>query len=323
MVTTLSQPRRALVLSGGGGRGAYHVGVLEYLERVGWKPDLIIGSSVGAVNAAALGSGVSVRGLRSRWLDLASSDVQLMRPDDVFLDNLLHHRDHVFDLSPLPDTLSGQARKWRKRPWFNPEVLNSPTAPYEVWVTAVNTRTCQVEYFSNRAPGGLLLEQVVASFSIPLWYGPSKVGGSAYWDGGMLANTPFRKALELGASEIVVAAMTPWPERPLYSDERPGYVTHIDQQILMVAQELWNAFEPALDAMLTETVWRDYLLYKMEYEAGHYPNLKWLTIVAPDHYLTVGLMTHYQRECHEQLFELGWWDAKKDLAGVLPLSEPS
>ena len=80
-------------------------------------------------------------------------------------------------------------------------------------------------------------------------------------------------------------------------------------------------WRPALDAMLTETVWRDYLLYKMEREAGRYPDLKWLEIVAPDHYLTVGLMTHYQVEYHQQLFQLGYRDARKDLAQTLPLPE--
>jgi hypothetical protein len=57
----------------------------------------------------------------------------------------------------------------------------------------------------------------------------------------------------------------------------------------------------------------------MENEAGKYPNLKWLAIVAPDRHLTVGLMTHYQLEHHQQLFELGWWDAFNDLSSVLPL----
>jgi predicted acylesterase/phospholipase RssA len=310
---------RALVLSGGGGRGAYHVGVLEYLDKVGWRPDAIIGSSVGAVNAAALGSGVSVRGLKSRWLDLTTADVQKMRVDDVLLDNIIRRRDHVFDLWPWPETLTGKSRKWRKRPWFNPEVINSPDAPYDVYITAVNTHTAQLEYFSNRDPGGLRLEHVLASFSIPLWYGPTEIDGVPYWDGGTLANTPFRKALEIGATEIVVATMIPWPERPLHTSERPGYIRDIDQEFLIIAQELWNAFEPALDAMLTETVWRDYLLYKAEREAGRYPDLKWLEIVAPNHYLTVGLMTHYQLEYHQQLFELGYWDARNDLAGVLPL----
>jgi predicted acylesterase/phospholipase RssA len=313
--------RRALVLSGGGGRGAYHVGVLEYLEKVGWRPDVIIGSSVGAVNAVALASGVSVRGLKSRWLDLVTGDVQKMRVDDVLLDNIIRRRDHVFDLSPWPETLTGRSHKWRHRPWFNPEVLNSPDAPYEVHITAVNTRTTQLEYFSNRDSGGLRLEHVLASFSIPLWYGPTEIDGVPYWDGGTLANTPFRKALELGASEIVVATMIPWPERPAYNPDRPGYITDIDQELLIIAQELWNAFEPALDAMLTETVWRDYLLYKEESQAGKYPDVKWLEIVAPNHYLTVGLMTHYQLEYHQQLLELGYWDAHNDLARVLPLPE--
>jgi len=316
-----NENKRALVLSGGGARGAYHIGVLEYLEKVGWRPDVIIGTSVGAVNAAALGSGLSVRGLKSRWLDLTTEDVQKMHADDVIFDNLLRRRDHVIDLFPWPKTLTGQSPKWRGRPWFNPEVLNSPDAPYEVHVTAVNAQTAQLEYFSNRDPGGLRLEHILASFSIPLWYGPTEIDGVPYWDGGTLANSPFRRALELGATEIVVATMTPWPERPLHTFQRPGYITDIDQELLIITQELWNAFEPALDAMLTETVWRDYLLYKLELEAGKYPGLKWLHIVAPDHYLTVGLMIHYQLEYHRQLFELGYWDARHDLAGVLPLKD--
>lgn len=313
--------KRALVLSGGGGRGAYHVGVLEYLEEVGWRPDVIIGSSVGAVNAAALGSGLSVRGLKSRWLDLRTGDVQKMRVDDVLLDNIVRRRDHVFDLWPWPETLTGEARKWQGRAWFHPEVINAPDAPYEVVVTAVNTQTAQLEHFSNRDPGGLRLEHILASFSIPLWYGPTEIDGVPYWDGGTLANTPFRRALEIGATEIVVATMIPWPERPVFTSERPGYITEIGHEFLAIAQELWNAFEPALDAMLTETVWRDYLLFQAEQEAGRYPDLAWLEIVAPNRYLTVGLMTHYQLEYHQHLFELGYWDARNDLAGVLPLPE--
>jgi len=312
---------RILVLSGGGGRGAYHIGVLEYLEEVGWRPDVIIGSSVGAVNAAALASGISVRDLKLRWMDLVTSDVQKMRADDVIFDNVIRRRDHIIDLSPWAKTLTGQSRKWRGRPWFQPEVINGPDAPYQVHVTAVNAETTRVEFFCNgdmrREPDGLRLEHVLASFSIPLWYGPTMIGDVPYWDGGTLANTPFRRALELGATEIVVVTMVPWPERPMYTHERPGYITEIDQELLIITQELWNAFEPALDAMLTETVWRDYLLYKMELEAGQYPALKWLEIVAPDHYLTVGLMTHYELEYHQQLFELGYRDARSDLKAVL------
>ena len=49
--------KRALILSGGGGRGAYQIGVLTYLEEMNWSPDMLVGTSIGAVNAVALGSG--------------------------------------------------------------------------------------------------------------------------------------------------------------------------------------------------------------------------------------------------------------------------
>ena len=49
--------KKALILSGGGARGAFQVGVWQYLREINWTPDLICGTSIGAVNAAAIGSG--------------------------------------------------------------------------------------------------------------------------------------------------------------------------------------------------------------------------------------------------------------------------
>lgn len=48
------QVQRALVLSGGGGRGAYQVGVCRVLEELNWQPDLVLGNSIGATNGALL-----------------------------------------------------------------------------------------------------------------------------------------------------------------------------------------------------------------------------------------------------------------------------
>ena len=67
---------RALVLSGGGGRGAYHVGVLRYLEEQGWEPDIIVGTSIGAVNGAALASGHDATSLWELWRDLETDYIQ-------------------------------------------------------------------------------------------------------------------------------------------------------------------------------------------------------------------------------------------------------
>lgn len=309
--------RRALVLSGGGGRGAYHIGVLTYLQHVGWQPDVLVGTSIGAVNAAALGSGISPEALRERWLDLETGDVQKMRADDVFVDNMLMRRTHIFDTDPLLATLTGSVPKWRDRPWIYPEVLNGPDAPYDVWITAVDQAERRLVTFNNRQGRAIWPEMVRASCSIPLWYEPTTVNGRTYLDGGTIANTPFRKALEEGATEIVVVMMVPWPGRAIHSWQSFRQLPMPDDELLKIPQSLWSAFEPALDMMLTEIAWRDYLCLQEELRQGMYPQLDWIRFVAPALPLPVGNMTIYHRDNHVRLFRLGERNAQELLADVM------
>jgi NTE family protein len=82
---------RTLVLSGGGGRGAFHAGVYKYLyeqqkngvddDHTGvWEPDIIVGTSIGAVNGAAIAQGIKWQALEQFWLSLKESDVQGLPP---------------------------------------------------------------------------------------------------------------------------------------------------------------------------------------------------------------------------------------------------
>ncbi|NJL92802.1 MAG: hypothetical protein HC915_03295 [Anaerolineae bacterium] len=82
---------RTLVLSGGGGRGAFHAGVFKYLmqpEKSGiasthqgvWQPDIVVGTSIGAVNGAAIAQGISAVELEEFWLSLRETDVQGLPP---------------------------------------------------------------------------------------------------------------------------------------------------------------------------------------------------------------------------------------------------
>ncbi len=116
--------KKALVLSGGGGRGAYHVGVIEALIERGWMqdgvgPDIIAGTSIGAINGAALASGMKVAELRKRWLAMHTEDVQrlsrdipvIARPLTGFLLRSVltsapnKYDDHDHDTSDLPPSL--------------------------------------------------------------------------------------------------------------------------------------------------------------------------------------------------------------------------
>lgn len=83
---------RTLVLSGGGGRGAFHAGVYKYLSQSSkngvdprhsgaWMPDVIVGTSIGAVNGAAVAQGITAEALEQFWLSLREEHVQGLPPN--------------------------------------------------------------------------------------------------------------------------------------------------------------------------------------------------------------------------------------------------
>ncbi|MBS1249383.1 MAG: hypothetical protein MAG431_00961 [Chloroflexi bacterium] len=87
---------RTLVLSGGGGRGAFHAGVYNYLLKAAkegvdephshvWFPDIVVGTSIGAVNGAAIAQGISPQRLENVWLKLREKDIQGLPPGMKFL----------------------------------------------------------------------------------------------------------------------------------------------------------------------------------------------------------------------------------------------
>lgn len=313
----MNDNKRALVLSGGGGRGAYQIGVLTYLESIAWKPDVLVGTSIGAVNACALGSGVSITALRERWLDMETEDFQKMRADDVFVDNLFRRRTHVFDTDPLLSTITGNSRKWQGRAWYDADILNDAASSYDVWITAVDFATHALVYFHNHSAEGITAKMVQASCSIPLWYEPTTIQGRTYVDGGTIANTPFRQALDLGAEEIVVVLMSPWRGNAAPKWHNSRELEMQSDELLKIPQALWSSFEPALDMLLDEIVWKDYQWLLEELNAGKHPQLRWLRFVAPSVALPVGNMTIYQRDNHIRLFRQGEQDARELLRDVL------
>jgi NTE family protein len=86
-----TEPVRALILSGGGGRGAFHAGVYKYLMKShklnvdsdhagAWEPQIIVGTSIGAVNGAAIAQGMSADQLVDVWKSLEEQDIQGLPP---------------------------------------------------------------------------------------------------------------------------------------------------------------------------------------------------------------------------------------------------
>ena len=97
-MTEQTTPNRALVLSGGGGRGAFQVGVFEYLESIGWKPDIIAGTSIGSMNAAAYAVG-GVTNLQKMWASIRTKDMhRFFRWNAIHLSHCVLPLNRAFDV---------------------------------------------------------------------------------------------------------------------------------------------------------------------------------------------------------------------------------
>ena len=182
--------RSAFVLSGGGVLGAVQVGHLQALIEAGITPDLVVGTSVGALNGAAVAARPNHEGvecLRDVWLELTTEDIfpgtALRR---AF--HLLRKGDHLY----RNDGLRGLIAHLPVRSF---ERLAVPLS-----VCSANLDTGAEHWFEE----GPLTPAILASAAIPGVFPPVKIDGSAYVDGGVVNNIPISRAIERGATTIYV-----------------------------------------------------------------------------------------------------------------------
>ncbi|MBV8295837.1 MAG: patatin-like phospholipase family protein [Acidimicrobiia bacterium] len=184
-------PGTAFVLGGGGNLGAVQVGMLQALFEAGVVPEVLIGCSVGALNAAGVAADptlAGVRWLRETWLNL---DADQLWP---------------------AGRVSGLWMLGRKGQAIQPNAglrqLIERTLPYKrledavipVHVNATSLETGRGHWFTT----GSAVEAILASAALPAVFPPVVVDGEAYIDGGVVDNVPISRALALGASRIFV-----------------------------------------------------------------------------------------------------------------------
>ncbi|HLF24829.1 MAG TPA: patatin-like phospholipase family protein [Anaerolineae bacterium] len=196
-----SRPSRALVLSGGGGRGAFQCGVLEKLTELGWRPDILVGTSIGSMNAAVWALD-GTPGVSRMWDELRTRDMHrfLRRPPWRSL----------FDRDPWKRTLEKYAPEDR---------LRQVTTPLYIVATDITTGHPTVYTNSRDLDAAKPLYQTVeaithahllASSAIPYVYPQTPVARSDHWDGAVMYNSPLRPAIDAGAEEIFVVLLSPY-----------------------------------------------------------------------------------------------------------------
>ncbi|MGD9620757.1 MAG: patatin-like phospholipase family protein [Mycolicibacterium sp.] len=181
----------AFVLSGGASLGSIQVGMLLALAEAGITPDLIVGTSVGAVNGGWVASRPDVAGvgaLAEVWRSLSRRDVFPTRPI-VGLLGFLGLRSSLVPDTGLRRLLTGHL-----------ELSRLEEMPIPFHVVATDVLSGEDVLLSS----GDAVDAIVASAAIPAVFSPVKINGRDLFDGGVVNNTPLSHAVALGADVIWV-----------------------------------------------------------------------------------------------------------------------
>ena len=183
-------PKVAFVLGGGGHLGAHEVGMLRALIECDVIPDLVIGTSVGALNGAAIAASPTqqmVDGLETVWLNLDKSEVF----GSSFLAraaNLAKTRTHLHSNRSLRSLIER----------FLPPRIEDLELPFQCVAASIERAA---EHWFDSGP---LSDAILASSAVPGLLPVVEIDGEHFVDGGIVNSIPIARAVHLGATEIYV-----------------------------------------------------------------------------------------------------------------------
>jgi NTE family protein len=209
-------PEVAFVLGGGGVHGAVEVGMLHALEEHSIVPDVILGTSIGALNGVMLAADPdrAVELLTALWLDIEEGN-----PFEAPL------REQVANIARTWTHLHGNERLRRMLlstlPVRTFEELHIPFA-----CVAASLERASAHWFSR----GQLVPALLATTAVPGLLPPVEIGGEHFLDGGLVDSIPVARAVELGARRIFVLQVGRI-EQPLRPPSRPWEVATVAFEI--------------------------------------------------------------------------------------------
>jgi len=210
-VTTLhprgGRHRTAFVLGGGGNLGAVQIGMLQALFERDITPDVLVGCSVGALNAAAIAATPDLDGvelLRRVWLDPVTW--QVFSPGKLTGPWLL--------LKKSRSMVTNERIRRLIETTFTERNFEDFQLPLHVVATSL--RTGRPTWF-HRGP---VVAPILASAALPAVLPPVDIDGEPYIDGAVVDNVPISRAIELGVERVVVLHVGNF-ERPRPNPQRP------------------------------------------------------------------------------------------------------
>ncbi len=216
-----------LVLSGGGMKGLAHIGVLQALAERGLEPELVVGSSMGALIAATWATGMPLAEMRRRALAVRRKHVFAIAHADMALKRMLSPA--VYRREPLEGLIASLVgartfRDLRRRVLVNTVDLNSGA---------------QVLWGLPGLDDVPVAEAVFASCALPGIFPPRVIRGRAYVDGAVVENLPVHLAAAAGRGPVVAVnlnALGPF-DAEREGVERTGFAATYIRGLEMVMQQ--------------------------------------------------------------------------------------
>ena len=190
-------PVKALVLAGGGARGSYQVGVWRALTELGWRPQIITGTSVGSLNGAMFALDL-YETARDMWMSIRSQDVMELPEENADLSELHAFlrevvRDGGMDVTPLEEIVERV---------LDEDALRA--SPIRFGLVTVEKRGLKPrELTLEDIPAGKVKDYLLASAACFPALRAKQIDGVQFLDGGYRDNMPTALAQKMGAEELV------------------------------------------------------------------------------------------------------------------------
>jgi NTE family protein len=211
-------PDVAFVLGGGGLLGAGEAGMLRALLEAGITPDLIVGTSVGALNGAFVAADPSVETtvrLAELWRGLSAAGGVFSGSFADRVGTAVRSRTHLHGRGPLRQLLADS---------LPVERIEDLAVPFQC--VAASIERAAEHWFTT----GLLSDAVMASAAVPGLLAPVRIGDEHFLDGGLVNSIPVSRAVELGARTVYVLQVGR-VEQPLVPPTRPWEVALVAFEI--------------------------------------------------------------------------------------------
>jgi NTE family protein len=207
----------AFVLGGGGVLGAAEVGMLRALFEIDVMPDLVLGTSVGALNGALVAREPSltvIDRMTRLWQDASTARAISDRPLRT-VRRAVSTGTHLYSSAYLQQRLVAEFGE-----------TTFADLPVRLQVCAASIERAAEHWFST----GRLVEAIMASAAVPGLLPPAEVDGEHYLDGGIVNSIPLGRAVALGADRVFVLQVGRI-DRPLRPPQRPWDVARVSFEI--------------------------------------------------------------------------------------------